>query len=189
MKVGLYFGSFNPIHVGHMAIANYMAEFTELDQVWFVISPQNPFKERKSLLPDHHRLELVERAIEGDDRFRASDIEFKMPTPSYTIDTLAWLTEKHPRNKFVIIMGSDGLPTFRKWKNADEIRRNYKRYVYPRPGYPADLPGEENLEMVNAPLIEISSSFIRDAIKQGKDIRHFLPQPVWEYLDRMNFYR
>jgi nicotinate-nucleotide adenylyltransferase len=198
MKVGLYFGSFNPIHIGHMAIANYMAEFTDMDQVWFVISPQNPFKKRRSLLSDHHRLEMVERAIEGDDRFRASDIEFKMPTPSFTIDTLTWLAGKYPKNRYVIIMGSDGLPTFGKWKNADEIRKNYRRYVYPRPGFPVGLsPGvdasryaaEENLEVVDAPLIEISSSFIRKAIAGGRDIRHFLPRAVWQYLDEMNFYR
>lgn len=198
MKVGLYFGSFNPIHVGHMAIANYMVEFTDMDQVWFVISPQNPFKKRKSLLSGHQRLELVERAIEGDDRFRASDIEFKMPTPSFTIDTLTWLAGKYPKIRFVIVMGSDGLPTFGKWKNADEIRKNYRRYVYPRPGFPVGLsPGgdasryaaEENLEVVDAPLIEISSSFIREAIAGGRDIRHFLPRAVWQYLDEMNFYR
>jgi nicotinate-nucleotide adenylyltransferase len=207
MKVGLYFGSFNPIHIGHMAIANYMVEFTDMDQVWFVISPHNPFKERTTLLADHHRLELVERAIAGDDRFRASDIEFKMPTPSYTIDTLTWLSEKYPGNLFTIIMGSDGLPTFAEWKNAYEIRKNYKLYVYPRPGFPAEPSGhaepsgsagsfgftgftdEENLVVVDAPLIEISSSFIRRAIAGGKDIRHFLPPVVWQYLDEMNFYR
>ena len=195
MKVGLYFGSFNPIHIGHMAIANYMVEYTDMDQVWFVISPHNPFKERKTLLADHHRLELVERALADDGRFRVTDIEFKMPTPSYTIDTLTWLSEKYPDKRFVIIMGSDGLPTFPKWKNAQEIRKNYKRYVYPRPGFPAGPAGsigyaaEENLEVVNAPLIEISSSFIRKAIAGGKDIRYFLPPAVWQYLDEMNFYR
>jgi nicotinate-nucleotide adenylyltransferase len=189
MKVGLYFGSFNPIHIGHMAIANYMVEFTDMDQVWFVISPHNPFKERTTLLADHHRLELVERAIAGDDRFRATDIEFKMPTPSYTIDTLTLLSEKYPGNRFAIIMGSDGLPAFSEWKNAGEIRKNYKRYVYPRPGYPVFSTAEENVEVVDAPLIEISSSFIRNAIAGGKDIRHFLPPAVWQYVDEMNFYR
>lgn len=189
MKVGLYFGSFNPIHNGHMAIANYMVGYTDMDQLWFVISPHNPFKERKTLLADHHRLELVERALGDDDRFRATDIEFRMPTPSYTIDTLAWLSEKYPSNRFVIIMGSDGLPGFPKWKNASEIRKNYTRYVYPRPGSPVDTAGQENLEVVDAPLIEISSSFIRKAIGEGKDIRHFLPAEVWKYLDEMNFYR
>jgi nicotinate-nucleotide adenylyltransferase len=189
MKVGLYFGSFNPIHIGHMAIANYMVEFTDMEQLWFVISPHNPFKQRKTLLADHHRLELVERAILDDDRFRASDIEFKMPTPSYTIDTLAWLSEKYPRNEFVIIMGSDGLPSFPKWKNAGEIQKNYTRYVYPRPGFPIPSGKLENLHVVNAPQIEISSSFIRKALAGGKNIRHFLPPDVWKYLDEMNFYR
>ncbi|MFC2098769.1 nicotinate (nicotinamide) nucleotide adenylyltransferase [Bacteroidota bacterium] len=189
MKVGLYFGSFNPIHIGHMAIANYMVENTEMNQLWFVVSPQNPFKARRTLLADHHRLELVERAIGEDERFRASDIEFKMPTPSYTIDTLAWLSEKHPLVNFVIIMGSDGLPVFPKWKNASEIQKNYKRYVYPRPGYPVETSLQSNLEVVDAPLIEISSSFIRKAISEGKDVRHFLPPGAWEYLDEMNFYR
>lgn len=189
MIVGLYFGSFNPIHAGHMAIANYMVEFTPMDQLWFVVSPQNPFKERRSLLADHHRLELVVRAIADDKRFRASDIEFKMPVPSYTIDTLAWLSEKHPGTEFVIILGSDGLPSFPKWKNAGEIRKNYKRYVYPRPGFEPEISGDENIEIVKAPMIEISSSFIRESIKKGKDIRHFMPAAAWQYLDEMNFYR
>jgi nicotinate-nucleotide adenylyltransferase len=189
MKIGLFFGSFNPIHIGHMAIANYMVEYTDIDQLWFVISPHNPFKERKTLLADHHRLELVERAIGDDVRFLASDFEFKMPTPSYTIDTLAWLGEKHPANQYVIIMGSDGLPAFPKWKNAAEIQQNYRRFVYPRPGHPVDLSGQANLEVVDAPHIEISSSFIRKAIRKGKDVRHFLPPAAWKYLDDMNFYR
>jgi len=189
MKTGLFFGSFNPIHIGHLAIANYMVEFTDMDRLWFVISPHNPFKQRKTLLADHHRLELVERAIGDDERFLACDIEFNMPTPSYTIDTLAWLGEKYPRNRFVIIMGSDGLPAFPKWKNAAEIQRHYRRYVYPRPGYPVDVSGQENLEVVDAPHMEISSSFIRQAISNGKDVRHFLPPAAWKYLDEMNFYR
>lgn len=189
MKVGLYFGSFNPIHIGHMAIANYMVEYTDMDQVWFVISPHNPFKERKTLLEDHHRLELVERALGNEQRFRVTDIEFKMPRPSYTIDTLTWLSEKHPSFEFTIIMGSDGLPTFSKWKNAREIKANFTRYVYPRPGYPVDASKLENMVLVDAPLIEISSSFIREAIAGGKDIRYFLPPDVWKYLDEMNFYR
>jgi nicotinate-nucleotide adenylyltransferase len=189
MKIGLFFGSFNPIHIGHMAIANYMVEYTDMEQLWFVISPQNPFKRRKTLLADHHRLELVERAIAEDERFRASDIEFKMPTPSYTIDTLAWLGEKYPSHSFAIIMGSDGLPSFQQWKNAAALQQHYQRYVYPRPGYAVDFPEQENLEVVDAPLMEISSSFIRKAIGEGKDIRHFLPPAAWKYLDEMNLYR
>jgi nicotinate-nucleotide adenylyltransferase len=189
MKIGLFFGSFNPIHIGHMAIANYIVEYTDMEQLWFVISPQNPFKKRMTLLADHHRLELVERAIAGDDRFRASDIEFKMPVPSYTIDTLAWLGERFPSHQFVIIMGSDGLPGFPQWKNAAALQQQYRRYVYPRPGYAVDLSEQENLEVVDAPLMEISSSFIRKAIGEGKDIRHFIPPAAWQYLDEMNFYR
>jgi nicotinate-nucleotide adenylyltransferase len=189
MNVGLYFGSFNPIHIGHLAIANFMVEFTEMDSLWFIISPHNPFKQRKTLLADHHRLELVELAISEDDRFRSSDIEFKMPTPSYTIDTLARLTERHPKYRFSIIMGSDGLPYFPKWKNAEEIRKNYLRYVYPRPGFPVQESMDENIRIVDAPQIEISSSFIRKAVAEGKDVRHFLPPRVWKYLDEMNFYR
>ncbi|HEC45170.1 MAG TPA: nicotinate-nucleotide adenylyltransferase [Bacteroides sp.] len=189
MITGLYFGSFNPIHIGHMAIANYIVENTEMNQLWFVVSPQNPFKERKTLLADHHRLELVERAIGDDERFRVTDIEFRMPVPSYTIDTLARLAEKHPATEFVIIMGSDGLPFFPKWKNASEIEKNYKRFVYPRPGYQNDTSSQSNLEIVDAPYIEISSSFIRKSISEGKDVRHFLPPGAREYLDEMNFYR
>jgi nicotinate-nucleotide adenylyltransferase len=189
MNIGLYFGSFNPIHMGHLAIANFMVEFTDMEQLWFVISPHNPFKQRKTLLSDHHRLEMVELAISEDHRFRASDIEFRMPTPSYTIDTLARFAEKHPNHRFSIIMGSDGLPYFPKWKNADQIRKNYPRYVYPRPGFPVEESNHENIKVVDAPQIEISSSFIRKAIAEGKDIRHFLPPQVWKFLDDMNFYR
>jgi len=172
-----------------MAIANYIVENTDMDQLWFVVSPQNPFKKRATLLADHHRLELVEKAIVDDHRLRASNIEFIMPVPSYTIDTLVWLSEKFPSNEFSIIMGSDGLYLFPKWKNSAEIQKNYKRYVYPRPGNMVDISTQENLELVNAPLIEISSSFIRQSIQEGKDVRHFLPPDAWKYLDEMNFYR
>ncbi len=189
MKTGLYFGSFNPVHIGHMAIANYMVEFTDLDQLWFLVSPQNPFKKRHTLLDDHHRLEMVRRAIEGDERFRESDIEFKMPRPSYTIDTLAYLSEKQASNEYVLIMGSDSLPGFLKWKNADQIVRNYPRYIYPRQDYPVDVKEHRNIRIVEAPRIEISASMIRKGIQEGKDMRHFLPPGVWKYLDEMNFYR
>ena len=190
MKVGLFFGSFNPIHNGHMAIANYFVEFTVIEQLWFVVSPQNPLKERTSLLPDYQRFELVLRAIGEEDRFRASNIEFTMPKPSYTIDTVTWLTEKHPGNEFSLIMGSDQLASFHKWKNYKEIINNYHRFIYPRPGVDhTALPLMENASLVDAPMIEISSSFIRQALKDGKDIRHFLPPDVWEYIHEMNFYR
>ena len=189
MKTGLFFGSFNPIHIGHLAIANYMVEFTDIQQLWFVISPQNPLKERKSLLPNYHRLELVHLALEDDPRYSVTDIEFNMPTPSYTIDTLVRLSEKYPEKQFVIIMGSDQLPFFPKWKNSEEIVKHYTRYVYPRPGHIIDENLETNLEVVDAPLMEISSSFIRRAIKEGKNIQQFLPEPVWKYIDEMNFYK
>ncbi len=191
LKVGLYFGSYNPIHIGHLAIANYMVEFTDIDQLWFVVSPQNPFKKKENLLADYHRLELVNRAIENDDRFRASNIEFNLPKPSYTIDTLTYLHERHPNYSFSILMGSDNLESFHKWKNSEIIIENYGVIVYPRPGFDlSKVPHLKNITVAkDAPLMEISSSFIRDAIKEGKDIRHFMPQKAWDYLDEMNFYR
>lgn len=189
MKTGLYFGSFNPIHIGHMAIANFMIEFSDLDQLWFVVSPHNPLKEKKSLLKDYHRLEMVRRAIEDDDRFRASDIEFKLPTPSYTIDTLAYLEEKNPSCEFQLVMGADGLRTFHKWKHADLIVKKYHRLIYPRPGVDMkDLNHLPNATLVNAPLMEISSSFIRKAIKEGKDVRHLVPAASYRYMREMHFY-
>ena len=191
LKVGLYFGSFNPIHIGHMAIANYMVEYTDLDQLWFVVSPQNPLKKKSNLLNDYHRFELVNRAIEDDNRFRASNIEFDLPKPSYTIDTLAYLSDKYPDYQFVILMGSDNLESFHKWKNFKTIVQNYGIIVYPRPGFEqAKVLKHENITIAKeAPLMEISSSFIRNAIKEGKDVRHYLPQNVWEYVDEMNFYK
>jgi len=189
MKTGLYFGSFNPIHNGHMAIANYMREFTDLDEVWFIISPQNPFKTKQSLLPDYQRLELVNLAIDDNIGFRASNIEFKLPKPSYTIDTLAYLYDKYPEKEFVLIMGSDNLLHFHKWKNFNEILRNYQIYVYPRPNEKAvELMKHPKVKLVEAPLMEISSSFIRNAIKANKNIRYFLPIKVWNYINEMHFY-
>lgn len=190
MKVGLFFGSFNPIHNGHLTIANYMVEYTDMDQVWFIVSPHSPFKEKKNLLADYHRYELVLRAIGDDPAFRASNIEFNMPKPSYTIDTLVHLSEKNPGKELVLIMGADGLASFHKWKNSDQIIRYYHRYVYPREGTdPSKLPNMENATLVDAPVIGISSSFIRKAIREGKDVRYFLPAPVWKYIQEMNFYK
>ena len=191
LKIGLYFGSYNPIHIGHMAIANYIIEFTDIDQLWFVVTPQNPLKGKDNLLEDYHRLELVTRAIGDDNRFRVSNIEFNLPKPSYTINTLTHLQEKFPNHSFVIIMGSDNLGSFHKWKNHEMILGNYGIIVYPRPGFDRDkLIVHPNITVAEgAPLMEISSSFIRDSIKKGKDVRHFMPQKVWEYLDEMNFYR
>jgi nicotinate-nucleotide adenylyltransferase len=189
MITGLYFGSFNPIHIGHLAIANFMVEFSDVEQIWFVVSPQNPLKEKKSLLNDYHRLELVRLAIEGDDRFRASDIEFKLPTPSYTIDTLAYLQEKNPGREFQLIMGSDGLRTFHKWKHASLIVEKYHRLIYPRPGTdPVPSGPIPNATLVDAPMMDISSSFIRKAIREGKDIRHLVPAKAYTYMREMHFY-
>jgi len=189
IKTGLYFGSFNPVHIGHLAIANYMIEYSDLQQLWFVVSPQNPLKEKKTLLADHHRLEMVRLALEDDDRFRVSDIEFKLPTPSYTIDTLTYLEEFNPGHVFLLVMGADQLKTFRKWKHADLIAQNYHRLIYPRPGVdPEAIRAIPNATLVNAPLMEISSSFIRKAIKAGKDMRHLVPAPAYNYMREMHFY-
>lgn len=191
LKVGLYFGSYNPIHIGHLAIANYMVEFTGIDQLWFVVSPQSPHKKKNNLLDDYQRLEMVHRAVEGDDRLRASNIEFNLPKPSYTVDTLAYLKDQHPKYDFVILMGSDNLENFHKWKNFESIVENYGIIVYPRPGFDASkVQKHKNIVVAGeAPLMEISSSFIRHAIRDGKDVRHFLPPKTWEYLEEMNFYR
>jgi nicotinate-nucleotide adenylyltransferase len=188
MKTGLFFGSFNPIHVGHLVIANYMVEFTDIDQVWFVVSPQNPFKKKATLLADYHRLALVREAIYDDMRFRACDIEMKMPQPSYTIDTLAYLRDQYPDRDFVLIMGADGLPTFNQWKNYEEIIRTTTRYIYPRPGYEFNPAEHPNCVFVNAPLMDISASFIRQCIKEKKDVRYFLHARVYEYIREMHFY-
>jgi len=194
-KVGLYFGSFNPIHIGHMAIAGYMTEFAGLDQVWFVVSPHNPLKKKETLLADHHRLYMSQIAIGDNDKIKTSDIEFKLPVPSYTIDTLTYLKEKHPNNKFSLVMGEDNLFTLHKWKNATELVKNYPIYVYPRPK--SEKPSSPILDQillaadihrVAAPLIEISGTFIRDGIKNGKDMSYFLQEPVWKYIREMHFY-
>jgi nicotinate-nucleotide adenylyltransferase len=191
LKIGLYFGSYNPIHIGHLVIANYMVEYTDIDQLWFVVSPQNPFKKKTNLLDDYHRLELVNRAIEGDDRLRASNIEFSLPKPSYTVDTLAYLKDLHPNSEFKILMGSDNLESFHKWKNYEAIVENYGVIVYPRPGFDKfKVEVHKNIVIAqNVPLMEISSSFIRKAIRNKKDVRHFLSPKSWEYLDEMNFYK
>jgi len=189
MKIGLFFGSFNPVHIGHLAIANFMVEFTDLQQLWFIISPHNPLKPKQSLLADYHRRTLMEIAVDKDPRYRVSDIEFSMPQPSYTIDTLAWLKDKYPDIACVILMGSDGLPTFSKWKNYRLIEEQYPRYIYPRPGYPVNASEHRNISQVDAPLMEISSSFIREAIGNGKNIRNFLPPKVYDYIEEMHFYK
>ncbi|HZL12340.1 MAG TPA: nicotinate (nicotinamide) nucleotide adenylyltransferase [Prolixibacteraceae bacterium] len=190
IKTGLYFGSFNPIHIGHMAIANYMVEYTEIDQLWFVVSPQNPLKKKKTLLDDYQRLELVNRSIGDDLRFRASKVEFSLPKPSYTIDTLAYMSDKYPTHQFFILMGSDNLDSIHKWKNAEVLLDNYDIIVYPRPGFNPEIAKKyPRVQVANAPLMAISSTFIRESIKAGKDVRHFLPYRTWDYLSQMNFYK
>ncbi|NQT76942.1 MAG: nicotinate-nucleotide adenylyltransferase [Bacteroidetes bacterium] len=189
VKTGLFFGSFNPIHTGHMILAEYMIEYTDLKEVWFVVSPQNPLKEKNSLLADYHRLAMVNIAVEDDARMRSCNIEFKMPQPSYTIDTLAYLDEKYPDKHFVLIGGTDILPSFHKWKNYKVLLENYALYIYNRPNYePGKYRGHQNISLFDAPLLEISASFIRDSIKKGKDIRYMLPPRVYKYIREMHFY-
>lgn len=188
-NTGLFFGSFNPIHIGHLAIANYIVEFTDLDEIWFVVSPQNPLKTKQSLLADYHRLEIVNLAIENYNFFKASDIEFNLPQPSYTIDTLTYIYEKYPNRDFAIIMGMDSLQNIHKWKNYEQIFNYYKIYVYPRPNYNSGkFIDHPKVEIVNAPLMEVSSSFIRKSIKEGKDISCFLPEKAYQYIKEMHFY-
>jgi nicotinate-nucleotide adenylyltransferase len=194
-KIGLYFGSFNPIHIGHLAIAGYMTEFAGLDQVWFVVSPHNPLKIKDTLLADHHRFYMTQLAIGENDRLKASDIEFKLAVPSYTIDTLTYLNEKYPKNEFCLIMGEDNLNTLHKWKNADRLVRQYPVYVYPRPHSSKprsplldQILSIANLHKVQAPLMDISGTFIREGIKTGKDMSYFLPAAVWKYIREMHFY-
>jgi nicotinate-nucleotide adenylyltransferase len=189
MTVGLFFGSFNPIHIGHLAIASYMLAFTEMDELWFVISPHNPFKKRQNILSENDRLHLVNLAIEGHPAYRSCDIEFRMPKPSYTVDTLARLTDKYPQREFSLIMGSDNLAQFHKWKNSEAIVANFHRYIYPRPETaPQFLEHIPNASVVDAPLMDISSTFIRQAIADGKDIPFYMHDKVYHYVREMHFY-
>lgn len=188
-KTGLFFGSFNPIHSGHLMLASFMLEFTDIDQVWFVISPQNPLKEKALLLPDVNRLYMVNIAVEDDPHFYASNIEFHLPKPSYTIDTLTILQEKYPGKEFILLAGSDILATFHKWKNFEALLKHYQIYIYPRPNSESGLFDQHpSIHRVKAPLIGISSSFIRNSIREGKNMQYFLPQKVWEYIQDMRFY-
>lgn len=190
MKIGLFFGSFNPIHIGHLAIANYIKEFSDLDELWLIVSPQNPLKKKKTLLDEYERLKMVELALSNDDKIKASDIEFRLPKPSFTIDTLTYLNEKFPKNEFAIILGTDNFESFHKWKNYEEILKQYKLYVYPRPGYDlGDYKNHPSIKQIDAPIMEISSSFIRKSIQEGKNVRHFLPERVYQYINEMFFYR
>ena len=190
MQIGLFFGSFNPIHLGHMVLANYMASFTDLEQVWFVVSPHNPLKEKASLLNQNQRLHMVNLAIGDSNLFKSSNIEFDLPQPSYTINTLAHLKEKYPQHTFALIMGEDNLQSFTKWKNYEVILEQYKLYVYPRPNCNSEeLKKHPNVIMTEAPLMDISSTLIRKAIKAKKNVSFFVPQQVWTYMDEMNFYK
>ncbi len=185
----MYFGSFNPIHVGHLIIANYVLNETSLNKIWFVVSPHNPLKETKSLLNENHRLHLVRLAIEEEPNFTASNIEFTLPKPSYTIDTLTYLSEKYPQHNFTIIMGGDSLQNITKWKNYEQLLNNYKILVYNRPNYDASIIAHKNITVLNAPLLELSATTIRDNIKAKKSTRYMLTEPVREYIERNGYYR
>jgi len=188
-KIGLFFGSFNPIHTGHLIIANYMANYTELDEVWFVVSPQNPFKDKKNLGNMYDRLEMVNLAIEGAEKLRVSDIEFSLPQPSYTIDTLIHLAEKYPTRDFSIIMGEDNLTSFPKWKNADVILRDYHIVVYPRPGYDGGtLKTHPSVTITETPVMELSSTFVRQAVKEGKNLQFYVPENVIDFIEKKGLY-
>jgi nicotinate-nucleotide adenylyltransferase len=188
-KVGLFFGSFNPIHIGHMIIASHVADNTDLKEIWFVVSPHNPLKEKNTLLADHHRLEMVSRAIDDDPRFRVSDIEFQLERPSYTIVTLAYLKEKYPNTEFTLLMGADNLVSLPKWKNYQSILDNHRIVVYNRVSQNAVAKLNGDIIELDAPLLNISSSLVRKNISEGKSVRYLLPSGTWRYLDEMNFYK
>jgi nicotinate-nucleotide adenylyltransferase len=190
MKVGLFFGSFNPIHTGHLIIANYMASFTGLDEVWLIVSPHNPLKNKKSLSNSYDRLEMARLATENALRLKVSDIEFGLPQPSYTIDTLAFLEEKYPEKSFTLLMGADNLASFKKWKNYEVLLNNYALYVYPRPGIDlAEWRNHPAVTITDTPLMELSSTFIRKAIKEKKNVQYFLPDSVLAFIESKNMYR
>jgi len=189
-KIGLFFGSFNPIHIGHMIIANIMAENTDLHKVWFVVSPQNPFKPSKGLLHEFDRYDMVKAAIADHYKLEASDVEFNLPKPSYTIHTLAYLTEKFPGKEFKVIIGEDNLENFTKWKNHEEILNQFGLYVYPRPHVTnSDLKRHPHVKMIEAPLLDISATYIRNCIKSNKSIRYLVPESVEQMIRLKDFYR
>ena len=189
MKVGLYFGSFNPVNAGHLIIANHLLNETELEKIWFIVSPQNPFKANHSLLNEYDRLHLLKAACEDDPRIKVSDIEFSLPKPSYTSVTLAHLREKYPANEFSIIMGADSFQNLDKWKNVESIISNHSIYVYPRPGFPVNNSLHANLVVADAPLLEISATAVRKLIKEGKSIRYLVPDRVREEIEKGNYFR
>jgi nicotinate-nucleotide adenylyltransferase len=200
MRIGLYFGTYNPIHVGHLIIPNHMAERDDMDQVWLVVTPQNPLKTNSNLLADYHRLALVKIAIDDNFNLRASDVEFNLPKPSYTVDTLAHLREQYPEHQFALIMGEDNLRTFHKWKNYEVILERHQIYVYPRPITLAELNNEvaptnseihdhKNVIVTDSPMMQISSTIIRNKIQKGQSIQYLVTDAVRQYIDEMNFYR
>jgi len=188
MNIGLYFGSFNPVHAGHLIIANHFLNFTDLKKIWFIVSPQNPFKEKTKLLNEYHRLHLLKLAIEDDNRMKALDIEFGLPKPSYTATTLVHLEEKYPGNQFSLIMGSDSFQNLYKWKNYEAIIKNYSIYVYRRPGFEVKNNINARLTIVDAPLLQISATEIRELIKEKKSIRYMVPDKAKEEIERGGYY-
>ncbi|WP_236973774.1 nicotinate (nicotinamide) nucleotide adenylyltransferase [Membranihabitans maritimus] len=190
MEIGLFFGSFNPVHTGHMIIANHVANWSGLDEVWMIVTPQNPLKERSNLAKDYDRLHMVQLAIGDNPKLRASNIEFSLPKPSYTVDTLIYLKEKYPVHEFTLIMGGDNLQNLHKWKNYNVLLENYKILVYKRPEYLENqYQDRKNISLVEAPLMEISSTFIRKSLKKGKSVRYLVPDPVWAFLENSTLYR
>jgi nicotinate-nucleotide adenylyltransferase len=188
MHIGLYFGSFNPVHIGHLIIANFVANNTSVNQVWYIISPHNPLKKSSSLLNEYHRLHLVKLAIDSNNKFKASDIEFKLPRPSYTIDTLTYLHEKYPTYTFSVIIGSDSLLNINKWKNGEVLLTDYHLIVYQRPGFIAEA-SNSNISLLKAPLLEISSTEIRKLIQNRKSIQYLVPEKVVEEIERNGYYK
>ena len=191
-KIGLFFGTFNPVHIGHLILANHLLQYSEMDEIWLVVTPHNPHKKKSSLLNDHHRYDMVWQLCEDYPGLRPSDIEFHLPQPNYTSMTLAHLEEKYPDYNFSLIMGEDNLKSFPKWKNYEVILERHQLLVYPRyseGNVEKIFESHEKITRIEAPRIEISSTFIRKAIKEGKDVRPLLPQKVWDYIDKMNFYQ
>ena len=192
-KIGLFFGSFNPIHIGHLILANYILENTDMEELWFVVSPQNPFKDKKSLLTDHNRLDMVQIALKNYPKMRASNVEFSLTKPSYTIDTLTYLHEKYPDVSFSLIMGEDNLKSLGKWKNSETLIKNHQIIIYPRISEAEcdrkQYIKHENISTIDAPIIELSATKIRQMIKEGKNIRPMVPPEVFEYLDGSSFYK
>jgi nicotinate-nucleotide adenylyltransferase len=189
MHIGLYFGSFNPIHIGHLIVANHVVEHSEVDKIWFVVSPHNPLKDSHTLLNEYDRLHLVQLAIEGNSKFRASNVEFHLPKPSYTIDTLTYLTEKFPLEKFSVVMGADSFQNIHRWKNYEQLVGNYSFIVYNRPGFEVKETHGAQVQLLNAPLLEISSTYIRKQIKEKRSVRYILPENVWDYIEANRYYK